>query len=64
MTSKLIIAAGLVTLALLSACNKTEEASDVKTATTEQAPAAAPVAEAAAPVVESAPVAEAAPVSK
>jgi len=63
MTSKLIIAAGLVTLALLSACNKTEEASDVKTATTEQAPAAAPVAEAA-PVVESAPVAEAAPVSK
>lgn len=47
MTSKLIIAAGLVTLALLSACNKTEEASDVKTATTEQAPAAAPVAEAA-----------------
>jgi hypothetical protein len=59
MTSKLIIAIGLVTLALLTACNKTEETAEAKTATTEQAPAVA-----AAPVAESAPAPEVAPASK
>ena len=62
MTSKLIIAVGLVTLALLTACNKTEEASEAKTATTEQAPAVAAVT--AGPVAETAPATEVAPASK
>jgi len=58
MTLKLIMATGLVTLALLAGCNKAEEAAEVKTATAEQAPA--PVAESA-PVTESAPATEVAP---
>ena len=62
MTSKLIIALGLVTLALLTACNKTEEASEAKTATTELAPAVAAVP--ATPVTESAPAVVVAPASK
>ena len=58
MTLKLIMATGLVTLALLAGCNKAEEASEVKSATTEQTPA--PAAESA-PVTESTPATEAAP---
>jgi len=60
MTLKLIMATGLVTLALLAGCNKAEEASEVKSATTEQTPAPAPAAESA-PVTESTPATEAAP---
>ena len=64
MTSKLIIATGLMTIALIAGCDKTDDAT--KAATTEAAPAtqSAPVTEsapAAAPVVEAAP--EAAPVA-
>ncbi len=62
MTLKLIMATGLVTLALLAGCNKAEEAAEVKTATTEQTPAAAAEsAPAPAPVAESTPATEAAP---
>ncbi len=60
MTLKLIMATGLVTLALLAGCNKAEEAAEVKTATTEQTPAAA-AESAPAPVAESTPATEAAP---
>jgi len=63
MTLKLIMATGLVTLALLAGCNKAEEAAEVKIATTEQTPAAA-AESAPAPVAESTPATEAAPAAK